>query len=117
MANYAFTTGKSLPMVENGHEFKECNFCQLEPNTTIFSGVTGLKFIRCNLTNCTIPIDAVKESCIHRQISFCTNLNPDLTDYGLTGCATECVHMVNKDEVWVDGVLVDTIYEYEDSAV
>lgn len=34
--------------------FIECNLSQTNPHTIIASGITGLQFIDCNLTNCDI---------------------------------------------------------------
>lgn len=117
MGNYSFKNGVDLPAVPSDKTFKECNFYQLQPNTEIFAGETGLTFIRCNLVNCQIPGDAIKVSCLHIQRSFCTNLRPDLIDKGLAACATECSHMTSKEEIWVDSALIDTLYEYADSEV
>ena len=117
MANYSFKNGVDLPAIPPDKIFKESNFYQLEPNTSIFPGITDLTFIRCNLTNCQIPPDATKISCRHVQVGFCTNLRPDLVDHGLSECIPECSHMTNKEEIWIDSTLVDTIYEYEDTQV
>lgn len=114
MANYSFKNSDELP---EGKNFLESNFCQLEPNTPIFTGISGLTFVRCNLTNCTIPADAITESCLRVQMSFCTNLRPDLMDYGLPECDVECAHMIRKDEIWIDGNLIETVYEYSDTKV
>lgn len=117
MANYSFKNGVDLPAIPVNKTFLESNFYQLEPNTPIFTGITGLTFIRCNLTNCQIPPDAIKISCRHIQVSFCTNLRPDLVDRGLTEEIIECPHMISKEEIWIDSVLIDTIYEYADTQV
>jgi hypothetical protein len=117
MANYSFKTGVDLPEVPENKTFTESNFYQLEPETEIFAGVTGLIFIRCNLINCKIPVGAFKASCYHAQYNFCTNLRPDLINRGLTACVTECSHMTSKEEIWIDSVLVDTVYKYVDTKV
>lgn len=115
MANYAFTTGKELQTVDDGHEFIEYNFAQEDPHTAIFSGITGLTFTRCNLMNCDVPGDAVLNSCLNIQKSLCTNLHPN---WGISPvCDENCSHVVDTDEVWIDGVLVDIIYHYEDTTV
>lgn len=106
-----------MPDVPENKTFTESNFYQLLPETEIFAGITGLTFIRCNLTNCKIPVDAIKEGCRHVQYNLCTNLRPDLIDRGLTACVTECSHMTDKEEIWIDSVLVDTLYAYADSKV
>jgi len=117
MANYAFTTGKSLPTAENGHTFTECNFMQREPHTAIFAGVTGLTFIRCNLCNCDVPADATLISCNRAQIDWCSNLNPKFLEHGLATCAVNCSHVVSTDVIQVAGVTVETVYHYNNAVV
>jgi len=117
MANYAFTTGKPLPTVENGHTFVADNFTQALPHTTIFEGVTGLTFRNCNLNNCDIPVDAVEEGCGHIHLTFCTNIHPEFIGKGVTTCDQVCEHVVDTDVVTIDGIPVDTIYHYKNKAV
>jgi len=114
MANYSF---KPMPDVPVDKTFTGDNFYQLEPETEIFAGVTGLTFVRCNLTNCKIPVDAETVSCRHVQFEFCTNLRPDLIDRGLDACVTECTHMQSKEIISIDGVVLDTVYKYQDVRV
>jgi len=114
MANYSF---KPMPDVPENKTFTQDNFYQLRPDTEIFAGVTGLKFIRCNLTNCKIPVDAEIISCRHAQLEFCTNRRPDLIDRGLEACEVECEHIASKDIIIIDSVVIDTIYEYQDKKV
>jgi len=116
MANYSFGL-RPIPDVENGHTFTGDNFCQLLPHTPILVGKTGIKFIKCNLVNCNIPVDAIKESCGHWHESFCTNMNPKLIEYGQTACAVNCTHVTQVDTITIDGVMVDTHYIYESKAV
>lgn len=101
----------SLLNAQTGDVFERVNFAQKSPHTLICEGVTELTFLNCNLTNCDIPADAIAEGCNRAQINRCSHLHPDI---GLSECETECEHMINKDEVWVDGVLVDTFYQYKD---
>lgn len=112
--NYGFMTGISLPIVENGHIFTGDNFIQQYPNTEIFTGITGLKFVNCNLTNCTLPGDAITDGSHPKQRSFCSHVHPR---WGLTECIENCGHVVDIDEVIIDGVAVDTTYHYADTAV
>ena len=111
--NYAFMTG-NVPDVEDGHTFVGDNFIQQLPNTKILEGKRGIKFINCNLTNCILPIDAVTEGAHTKQRSFCSHEHPE---WDLEPCEDECIHMVSKDEIWIDGILIDTIYEYSDKVV
>jgi hypothetical protein len=114
MSNYSFTRG-GLPIVNNGDTFERCNFSQLLPNTPIFTGITGLTFINCNLINCSLPGDAVIESCNQSQVDRCTNINPQWIDHGQTACIVNCRHVKEIDTVVIDGVTIDTVYHYEDS--
>lgn len=114
MANYAFMTGNPIPDVESGHVFYGDNFIQQYPNTEIFTGKTGLKFVNCNLTNCKLPQDAITEGSHPKQRSFCSHVHPR---WGLTECQGDCSHVVDTDEIWIDGIVVDTTYYYADTAV
>jgi len=114
MANYAFMTNDPIPDVENGHVFTGDNFIQKEPHTPILTGKTGLKFINCNLTNCSLPGDAITEGSHPKQRSFCSHVHPR---WGLTECIEECAHVVDTDEVIIDDIIVDTTYHYADTAV
>lgn len=116
MANYSFGI-RPIPSVENGHIFKGDNFLQLLPHTPILVGVTGLKFTNCNLTNCDIPPDAVTEGCQPRHILWCSNLHPNWIEYGLTPCTENCSHVIEVDEVTVDGVSLGKVYNYSDKGV
>ncbi len=93
----------------NGDTVEGHNFTQKYPHTDIGAGVTGLKFKNCNLVNCDIPADATVESCNTTQISRCGWLNDGYE------CAVNCEHLVSTEEIRVDTVLIDTLYEYEDT--
>lgn len=112
--NYAFMTKTPIPDVKNGHVFIGDNFIQKESNTPILTGKTELKFINCNLTNCSLPQDAITEGSHTRQRSFCSHEHPD---WGLTECIENCEHVVDTDEIIIDGVVIDTIYHYTDKVV
>lgn len=114
MGNYSFASDNPIPDVANGHVFEGDNFIQQFPNTAIFSGKTGLKFINCNLTNCSLPSDAIVEGTFLKQRSFCSHVHPR---WGLTECIEDCEHVVDTDEIIIDGITVDTIYHYADTAV
>jgi len=117
MTNYAFTKNIALPSVTNNHVFDGCNFSQAEPNTIIFAGVSGLTFRRCNLSNCQLPADAIIEDCLRIQKSFCSHIHPRWVDKGLPECDEDCSHLVETDEIVIDGVAVDTIKHYKDNLV
>lgn len=109
--NRNFSHGKLSEFAPKlGDTIEDCNFTQMQPDTEI-STVKNLVFINCNLCNCRIPTGATTEGCNNMQISRCGHLNDGYT------CEIECKHMVSKEEIKVDGVLVDTIYGYEDKVV
>ena len=56
------------PVCEDDDEFIDCNLSQLKPETEICSGRTGLRFLRCNLSNCLLPEDSVTEKCLTVQV-------------------------------------------------
>lgn len=117
MSNYAFTTGKTLPTVSNGHTFEHANFMQRVPHTSIFAGIIGLTFRKCNLTNCDVPLDAILIDSPNRHRELCANLHPRWVAKGLPTEVENCVHVIDTDVVTIDGVVVDTIYHYEDTKV
>lgn len=100
--------------IENGEVFEFCNFTQAIAGTDIFSGATGLTFRNCNLINCVVPVGSIIEKCNNTQKSFCSHLH---TNWGLVACIDDCEHVYNSDEIWVDGVLIETTYYYEDIAL
>jgi len=113
MSNAKFTQ----PTFQNDQIITGWNLSQINPNTKIGEGMTGLIFNNCNLVNCDIPPDAITGGCLHIQKSFCANLHPDLIAFGLTSEIENCAHVVDTHNIYIDGVLVDTIYDYEDTVV
>lgn len=109
--NFSHTTGRSLPDVEDCHVFEWCNFAQLQPHTSIFEGKRNLRFVNCNLLNCDVPEDAELVDCLHTHLDMCAHVHPEFTSLS---CKPECRHCVSKEEIYIDGVLVDTLYTYED---
>lgn len=114
MANYAFTAGNPLP---DGTVFEMCNFTQAVPHTSIFVGRTGLKFVKCNLMNCDLPPDAIVEGGLHCHVSFCSHEHPKWIAKGLPECAENCQHLVDTDEITIDGVVLDIVRIYKDKGV
>jgi hypothetical protein len=111
MANYSFKSELPEPVngVVEGH-----NLLQGNPHTKIYEGVSGLTFKKCNLTNCDIPPDAIKDDCCHGHVSFCSHLNLRWLVKGfIDQCPENCVHVVSTDSITIDGIVVDTIYHYE----
>ena len=95
-----------------GDVIEGCNFMQVNPHTRITT-VSNLTFNNCNLMNCDLPADAVTGWNNRLQISRCAHIHG--TDEYF--CETECSHMTSKEEIVLDGEVVDTIYEYEDKVV
>ena len=108
--NLSFTQ----PVCENGDTFESCNLHQLNPNTIICDGKTGLVFKNCNLINCQIPPDSTTENCNTTQINRCYWLHPE---WPLEEEGENCMHVIDVDEVWMDDVLVQTFYVREDLKV
>lgn len=90
-----------------GDVIEFCNLSQMYPHTNI-TEIAGLTFRLCNLVNCDVPADAVIESCNTTQISHCGHLHDDYV------CPVECEHLVSSEDIIIDGVVVDTLREYED---
>ena len=111
--NFAF----KQPIFANGDVIQRCNLTQAIPGTAIGSGVTGLTFRNCNLVNCTVPGDATVEHCNTAQIERCANLHPNLLDHGVSPEAENCPHVTDIDEIEIGGIVVDTIYTYEDTVL
>jgi hypothetical protein len=114
--NFAF---KPSPDCDNGDTFERCNFSQIAANTPICAGKTGLTFRRCNLLNCSVPGDAVIEGGLTVQKSFCQHLHPEWVATGLLagGHPENCPHVVDTDELWAGGSLIETVYHYEDTVL
>ena len=112
MANYSLDKLSECKF-KNGMVLEGHNFTQIIPHTKIAEGYTGLTFKNCNPCNCDVPSDAKVIDCLHVHISRCSHIHEDLP----YTCDTECEHMVSKEDVVVDGEVVDTIYEYEDKRV
>lgn len=110
MPNYAFTDpGDAVP---DGSTIDSGNFMQLLPHTEILKG----KALTINGGN-WMNVEAQPEWTINGGLwvhrSFCSHVRPDLVEHGLTECETECEHMIDKNEIYIDGALVDTIYHYD----
>lgn len=102
----------------NGDVFEHCNFSRSVPHTVILTGITGLTFTQCNLVNCDVPGDAVIDGGLHIHKELCAHLHPNRVDAGEIDAEDDnCSHVVDTDEVWIDGELVDTIYHYKDTVV
>ena len=116
--NYSESSLNPLPKAESGDIFESCNFVQLKPHTIIFEGLEKLTFISCNLTNCDIPSDSKCESCKPYHVEFCSHVIPKMAERGLIPvCPENCTHVVDTDELIIDGLTIDTIYHYANKVV
>ena len=112
MSNYSRDLLERCEFVNDGL-YKGHNFSQMYPHTLIGEGFTGLRFENCNLVNCDVSADAVVVSCNTTQISRCGNIEGN-DDYE---CIANCAHVVSSEEIEVDSVVIDTLYEYVDKVV
>ena len=55
---------------QSGDVFMDCALVQFAPDTKIFEGLTGLKFIGCNLINCDIPADSEVFECNTAKVIY-----------------------------------------------
>jgi len=62
--NYFF-----VDIPEIGDTFEDCNLTRPVP-ARIFVGKKGLRFVRCNMTNCIPPKDSVMDHCNCAQVKF-----------------------------------------------
>lgn len=111
MANYSFQDpGDEIP---GGAVINRGNFTQLLPGTEILVG-KQLTINGGNWTNVKRQPGWTVTGGNWTQADRCSHLNPKLVERGLPRCADECRHTTEKEEITVDGVLVDTIYTYGD---
>jgi hypothetical protein len=96
-----------------GDVFERCNFTQLTP-TAIPAEYTGLTFIRCNMVNVIPPPDADLIECNNRMVSRCTHLHPQYIEQGLAECPENCSHVIDTEEIELDGETI-YIYQYRDT--
>lgn len=99
---------------KDGDEFIKTNFSQRIPGTPIMQGLSGLKFIQCNLVNCAVPEGSVIENGNTTQISRCSHIHKD---WPLPACPEECEHVLSVDEIEIDGVVLDRIYHRRDKII
>ena len=65
--NWSF---RDFPEVADGDSFVQCNMVRAVPDTTVFTGKTGLKFLHCNIINCDLPADSETEQCNTAQNEY-----------------------------------------------
>ena len=112
--NFSFKS----PTFEAGDEVTGCNLTQAAPGTALLAcAAKAIRFARCNLTNVAIDPAWTVEACNTTQISRCTHLHPELLDRGVSPCADNCEHVADVDTVRIDGVAIETIYQYADKVV
>ena len=111
MANYSF---KDPADIKDGAIIVGGNFTQLVPNTEIMK-LLNLTINGGNFTNVKKQPGWVVNGGNWAQIDRCSHNWPKYVEFGLAECEIECRHMVSKEEISIDGVLLDTVYAYEDT--
>lgn len=112
--NWSFRDpGDSIP---DGSVISGGNFSQIAPQTEILVGKT-LTITGGNWCNVAVQPQWTVSGGNWCQVSRCSHLHPELVDRGLDECVANCSHVVDTDEVYIDGALVDTIYRYEDTVL
>lgn len=109
MSNYCFQD----PDIKDGSVITSGNFSQLYPNTEIMKDIS-LTINGGNWTNVKKQSTWTINGGNWTQVNRCSNLHPGLVSKGLTECAENCEHVVNAEEIYIDDILADTIYTYED---
>ena len=110
MANYSFTDpGDAVP---DGSVIDSGNFSQLVPGTEIMVGKT-LTINGGNFTNVAVQPGWTVNGGNWTQVDRCSHLHPEFISRGLPECALECRHMISKDVIEIDDVVLDTVYVYE----
>jgi hypothetical protein len=89
------------------------NFSQLLPDTPILAGKT-LTIRGGNWTNVRRDAAWAIEGGGFGDIDFCYHLHPERA---LAVEVENCRHVYDTDEIWVDSVLIDTIYYRKDLKV
>lgn len=112
MANYSFQD----PDLPDDSTINMGNFSQFAPNTEIMKGKT-LTINGGNFTNVKKQPEWTVTGGNWTQLDFCSHLHKDWNPHGLFECEIECSHMTDKDIVTIDGIVIDTIYQYEDTLI
>ena len=99
--------------IASGDTINGGNFSQLAPDTAILVGKT-LTINGGNWVNVRRDAAWTVNGGNWCQVERCSNLHPDLVAKGLAECGVECDHLVDTDEIYIDGELVETICHYED---
>lgn len=110
MANYAFKN----PDLPDGSVIDSGNFCQAVPNTEIMVG-KSLTINGGNFTNVKKQPEWTVNGGNFTQVNRCGHLHQRLVDKGLIPvCVENCSHVVDTDEIEIDGVIVATVYHHKD---
>jgi len=114
MANYSFRDPKDE--IPDGAVIDSGNFSQLVPGTEILKD-KKLTINGGNWTNVKKQPQWKISGGNWTQISRCSHLHPEWVSRGLPECSVECKHLVEKDEIRIDGELIDTVYHYKDKVI
>ena len=97
-----------------GDEFEMCNFSQPIEHTKIPDTCAGLTFRSCNMRNVDPPKDAVLIDSPNSQWSRCSHVHPN---WDIPQCVKSCNHVIDTDEIWLDGGSIEKIYHYADTRI
>lgn len=111
MANYSF---KNTIDIKDEEVINSGNFTQINPNTEIMVDKT-LTINGGNFTNVKKQSKWTVNGGNWTQISWCSHNHPEFIEKGLKECPVECSHMISKENIIIDGVVIDTVYTYKDT--
>lgn len=107
------------PPLQNSDVVTGGNFTQIAPDTEICVGITDLTIEGGNWVNVKIQPTWTVTGGNHAQVNRCAHLHPEWVEKGLlpSNHPENCEHVVSVDEIKVDGVVVSTVYMYEDTVI
>ena len=111
--NYAF----KQPWFDVGDVVQGANLEQITPGTAL-TGCAGkaITFLGYRMVNVEIDPAWTVEHCRTDQVSRCSHEHPEWVEMGLLAeCVENCPHVVDSDEIVIDGELIATNYFYEDT--
>lgn len=113
--NYSGNRIINLKEINDDETFERCNFSR-HILGSLLTGIKGIIYKDCNLSNCIIESDSKIEGKRYGvNKSKCKHLHPEITE--LANEVENCEHVIDSDEIYVDGILADTIYYYEDTII
>jgi len=117
MAEHKGNYSMRQPSFDAGDVVRDSNLEQAAPNTVLTNCADqAITFIGCKMINVSVDPAWTLENCNAKQVSRCSHLHDDYVASGLIDAEVDnCPHVVSSDEVIIDGQVVATFYEYEDT--